>query len=449
MIFVLFVGLFLIWILLLSIKNNDLLSPPSIVCIVWMFSTLCAIYNIDYWGIELSFLIVILIWSGVLTFCLGYILAFNVNIKSKYFLYFHFFKKRQPDYTENPINEINIRYTIFWAFVAISALTILYQFNWIAQNSSGSDWLQIMWNYRKTNSTWRAETIEKPFLLGNLELLLRSGALLTSYIAINNFIITRNKKSFFLFIPGVLYCVDTLLNAGRGNILLYFGGLALAFYVLVETRKGWKRREGYKLIRKIGLLGICVLLMFSLSRTMVGRMDDTSILRYITSYAGGSIELFDLYLADPIPKSNIWGKETFAPFINWLAGKLDYAEWRYIPHLEFRSSNGIVIGNVYGAFRYYLQDFGYLGMYIMTLISGTIFAFVYKKVKVRKRFNVDGFNWPLYIYMIYGAGLFFHSISDYAFSMICQIAYYTKYFLFAYLFKFILVKEPPRPRNRK
>ena len=58
------------------------------------------------------------------------------------------------------------------------------------------------------------------------------------------------------------------------------------------------------------------------------------------------------------------------------------SDLRYIAHLEFRQKLGMSIGNVYGAFRYYIQDFG---------ISGFIVLIYMNFLKNHSAFILEGF----------------------------------------------------------
>lgn len=434
MIYLLFVLLLLLLIIIIYTENLDLLCPPSIICAMWLFSTICAIYNVDKWNIHLSFETLFLIITGISTFSIGFFCFYRTPIKTITL------KKKAKNFNYISLQEISVNWIIIWILIFLGVITIFFQLNWIFKISDSDSWLDMMWSYRKYNSTWRTTSlISKPSFIVDLEFLLRVDSLFTSYIGVNNLIVTQKKRYFLLFIPGILYSIDTLLNAGRGNILLYLGGVVLAIYVIAGQKYSWKKKRTIKFVKWFVLAGVLLLLLFSTSRTLVGRIDSSNIIDYITSYVGGSIQLFDLYVKNPIPKSTIWGKETFAPFIIWLGNKLHKPEWIYLTHLEFRSSNGVEIGNVYGTFRYYLQDFGFLGMLILTLFSSFFFAILYKKIKKRKFYPSDGYNWFIFFYMIYGPALFMHPISDYTYSFLCQIVFYGKYILYAWILKKIII----------
>ncbi|MFU7518193.1 hypothetical protein, partial [Clostridium sp. HCS.1] len=66
-----------------------------------------------------------------------------------------------------------------------------------------------------------------------------------------------------------------------------------------------------KSIITIGIIGILVLVIFYLSASWVGRINNKNIIDYITLYCGGSIENLNLFIKSPPEASSIWGKESF------------------------------------------------------------------------------------------------------------------------------------------
>ncbi|MTV44646.1 oligosaccharide repeat unit polymerase, partial [Streptococcus pneumoniae] len=84
---------------------------------------------------------------------------------------------------------------------------------------------------------------------------------------------------------------------------------------------------------------------------------------YITRYMGGSIQLFDLFVIDPIRRNKELGAETFSGIYEMLA-KLGFDN-NIIKGLEWRvSPNYYSLGNVYTAIRRYYSDFGVIGIVI-------------------------------------------------------------------------------------
>lgn len=116
------------------------------------------------------------------------------------------------------------------------------------------------------------------------------------------------------------------------------------------------------------------------------------------------------------------------------------SEWNYISHLEFRVSNGVHIGNVYGAFRYYLYDFGWLGLILLSVFAGIFYSYMYKRLKWSKNIKrEDGFSWKVLAYMYFGPSLFMISIADYTYAKLGNIMALFKFFFLAWIIKKLVV----------
>lgn len=436
MIYILLLSELILFIIAMTIEREDILAPSCIVCLVWIFSTLCAIYNIDTWKIDLHPNTVFVILIGLITFIVSSFFAKysrNLNIKIN--------KYEETMVINSSIVPIKVYWFGVYIVIAIGVIAVLWQVLWLKSTVGGAgSWLMMMKDYRSSSSSWNTNTISKSSVLSNLEFFLKVSAYITSYIGINNIFSDKFRcKMVILFIPGVLFVIDQILNAGRGDILYFIAAILIITYIIMQRKNNWRRKISRKYIKYLFIVTTIVLVLFSTCRELVGRTDDSSGLYYITSYAGGSIQLFDMYLQDPIEKSEIIGKETFSTLNNILGEKLNITKLKYIEHLEFRYSNGLNIGNIYGTFRYYIQDFGYLGLIILTSFSAIYHTKMYKWVKLRKYTKKDGVDWLVLLYMLFSPALFMHSIADFTYSDLFNITRNIKWFLFAWIMVFICV----------
>ena len=69
-------------------------------------------------------------------------------------------------------------------------------------------------------------------------------------------------------------------------------------------------------------------------------------------------------------------------------------------NLEFRRSNGVSIGNVYGAVRRYYNDFGIMGVIVLQTICSFFFNAFYTKIKQQSK-QKSKFTYFLYAYLSY------------------------------------------------
>lgn len=436
MIYILLGLLIMLFLVAFYSAEEDILAPGSIVCLMWIFSTICAIYNIDKWGIALHSNTIGVIVLGLSAFIIGAFMGRRLPILT-------IGKNKVVDDSNYELQIINVWKLAFWAFVAVNIVTVLWQIKWVlSQVGSIGAWSEMMTAYRSENSSWNTDAISKPSILSNLEVLLAVTAYVTTYIGINNIFAGEKKKRVIcLFIPGLLFATDKILNAGRGDILLYIGAIVLTVYIILQTKYHWKKKISRKYIKYMIVAVIGVTLLFSASRSWVGRTNESDTLDYVTMYAGGPIQLFDMYMQNPEAPSDIFGKETFHTLINYLGKLFKVPEWRYIAHLEFRYSNGVNLGNVYGAFRYYLYDFGYVGVVLLSFLEAEFYAYVYQRIKKSGCKSNDSFRWIVIFYMYLAPSLFMFSIADYTYALLFNFIAITKWFVFAWIVKRILVNK--------
>ena len=216
-------------------------------------------------------------------------------------------------------------------------------------------------------------------------------------------------------------------------ISLFLAALVMGYTIM---KKITNSRINTKNITKVFLLIVAIVLCFSKTRTLVGRTNDDDFVSYVSSYFGGSIELLDLYLRDPIENDGIFGKESFYALNSALA-KFGIMP-KYRMHLEFRSSNGIIIGNVYTAFRCFYHDFGIIGVIALQALLAIIWTYWYKRIM--KQENLLKFNSSFIFYCMFVNCLFFNSYRDNFLSSTLSVATITMILYFA-IIKRVLIKE--------
>lgn len=240
-------------------------------------------------------------------------------------------------------------------------------------------------------------------------------------------------------LPVLLFSVQALLTGGRFNILILICAAMVIINVLWHRKNGWHRTVGIKFLFKATIAIILVFVGFYLLKAAVGRTNKSDLITYITTYVGGSIQLLDMYLQDPIAPSEIWGKETFYALNIFLrkAGIFDFEP--YIQHLEFRYPNSVSIGNVYTAYRRYIYDFGYFGMIVLQSLFALIYGVFYKRIKSKISRNQIDFS--LLAYSMVVVTVFLHAINDYFFSNVISINYIIVFILLRLACWFIVEKR--------
>ena len=183
------------------------------------------------------------------------------------------------------------------------------------------------------------------------------------------------------------------------------------------------------------IIAIVLLYLFYILKNFVGRSSDKTIVEYLTSYLGGGIPCFDLFIKDPPVKSNVFGQETFYSLIEGLKRRGIINAPAVSFHKEFRTSNNVGIGNVYTALRDYYYDFGVLGMFIMHSIFSVFFSYLYEKTKIKMSYIKIIFLSILYNRMV------FYMFNNMFFSSDCSISFCFKAIFIILLFNILMKRE--------
>ncbi|MBV4420079.1 oligosaccharide repeat unit polymerase [Clostridium tyrobutyricum] len=414
MLFILLTVVIVLCLLAFILNNKDLMEPSVIVCISYIISILCAVVNIKVWDINLANNTFWIITVGTVIFI-------SINIIITYIIKSKYNKKYQ---WKQDLKVINIQYfkiILVAMFQIIVALFYAKSVRSLAgQYGSFNDFSSMMTVYRMNTSYGTnagvSATLNQFVKLSNV------CAFVFLYVFINNILEKSNQKRNLLnIIPVIIYSIQVILTGGRFNLLALICSAFIIYNVLWHRKNGWNRQIKIKFLFKAIIILIFVFVGFYFLKTFVGRTSKVDFITYITSYVGGSIQLFNMYVNGPISKSSIWGKETFYSINDFLrkVGLLNINA--YIPHLEFRFSNGVMLGNVYTAYRRYIQDFGIEGMIILQSVFALFYSIFYEKIKLK--FPKKKLDYSLLVYAAISYPLFMHSINDCFFSGILSVNY--------------------------
>lgn len=440
MIYFLF-GIVILFFIISFFITRDIFSPSCILCESYILAIFFAMLNISKWSINLGNNTVILIIIGILSFLIP------ANL---FYMYYKIKKKDKSFFTEETLEKVRekkkIEYKKFFLYILIFVeliITIVYiafVFKQIGGISSFSQFSNAMTKYRYAISY--DSTIQVPTLIKQGTKLTKAIIYVFTYIEIHNFIFEKvNKKKYkiskLLIGSIVLFAIQAILTGGRTELIIYFIYALMISYIIYNTYFNTQyKTKGIKSILKIVLIFFIVIYLFSSVRTIFGRNNQDSFIDYVSRYFGGSIELLDLYMKEPIVKSDILGKETFEG-INKMLNSLGIIDASYTIHLEFRIVNGINLGNVYTSFRRMYQDFGYIGVFILQIILASIYSIFYERVKNKK--NIDYICISVIMYAVIIHGLFLNSFSDFFYSTILSINYINILFYIVFV-KFFITK---------
>lgn len=387
--------------------KKDIIQPAVMFCISFVVSIASAVVNIKNWSMELrtnTFLVILL--GGIEFLIVSYLIFRYYNKKNE--------KKETINSKEEFADDkgINIQkwkviLIIIYDIIVVIAL-ILSVLQIASQFGEYNSFSQALTLFRK-NTTYSANaTLPKMLSLAKKPVF--AFAYIMLYFGIYNLIYKKEPKkekiinTLLYFMPAFFYIINTLIQSRRGAIINIVLAGTIMFLIL------WYKKNNYKVMLKLKtiliIVVICVigLMLFYLSAKMIGRKTNFNMIEYITMYCGGSIDGLDLYLNDPKVKEPVFfGEETFQGFIRFLYD-YNFIKLKKAPtmSLEWRYANGVMVGNVYTAYRRWIHDFGYVGMFIFQLISAVIYNVAYNKFKYynKKRNMIFDICLILYAYIM-------------------------------------------------
>lgn len=378
------------------INKQDLLAPSVLCCMMYVVCIMFAILNIKNWGIDYSEKTFLIMAIAMISFIIPSIF-FNIkndNANDKYY---------------NNIEVLTVDNKILTVCLVVDIIISIYYFkevyriSLIGGNNMG---YAGMFTYYRIYTATNADAEGMSTLANQFLKLGRSFGFVSVFIWMYNTQISPNLKRDKLLIPFViLTALQNVIGGGRGYILWLVSTGFTSAYIINMKKYNWKKRISFKYIKTGAVVLIIIFIVFYLLKYIV-RVGNTvdSMLDYIGYYAGGSIQNFNLYMLNPPSNTHqIWGQESFTGLYSTLQkfGLVDVSSvYLTNTNLEFRMSNGVSIGNVYGAVRRYYNDFGLVGVIILQLTCSIFYNAFYHKIK-KAHSNESKFQYLFYAYLVY------------------------------------------------
>lgn len=233
-------------------------------------------------------------------------------------------------------------------------------------------------------------------------------------------IITKDKylKKISLLIKLHL-CItffDGMLSGSKAPIL----GLVVLFGVMYFYNYYAKLGKFYiskKLFFRFAILLILLALSFRGLSLLIGRnVSERTNIDLLAEYCGAQIKNFDIYLHENPnkTKTKVWGENSFINFYTDIYPQKFTAE----PDV-FQFVNNHSLGNVYTLFKPYHQDFGNMGVFMMSLFIAFVSMFFYTKSTYTFK-NPTQINANLIIYSTMAMSLFMGFFSSRFTESICR-----------------------------
>lgn len=410
------------------LMGHDIFSPPCLICETFIISISFCLYNWESWKLwkysaDAAFIILI----GIMSYIGGCFSSYIIFEKKRNFhsVKYDNLQLKKKNQTYLPIQISNVILIIVLLFECVVCILYFASIRNIASGYGyGGSLSSILSGYNSllTNNMLDVEAGGSFFVRQSVKVCFILG-LLSIAIIINNIIADKFRMKYFLLILiALISVVLSVLGSARINIFKYVT-FAITVYNFVYHRKyGWNKLIRLKTIFKVIVTFALLLFLFTSMRSILGRGLRFDPLYYISVYAGGSIKLFDIFIESGSSQNSIVGQETFYGFLDVLH--------RYglitdpYKRLEFRSFEGYFVGNVYTVFRRYYNDFGMIGMILISLILGFVIMTAYNQCKKGKRM-LSLIDLRLMIFGILSWGMYLFSIDECILSTILTVLYVT------------------------
>lgn len=399
----------IIFSLVFLFTDRDVLSPSCIMCAMFVVSTIFALLNVNQWRIDFGFSSLMIISSGLL-----------VAVITELFCKTFWQRKSiiSEDIDDNhPISIRNYVVILFIAFNIVVSYLYFRAIRSIVGNSSSIGMMFAMYRNMGVDDLAGRATERVGGLLNQLLKITKATGYVGIYVLIYNILNGGKEKAKQNILLGIL-CVTSLLHAvmiaSRGGILMYLSNILIVYYILWHQKKGWGRNLSWKVI-KYGIIGIIIgIPVFYYSAFLIGRKNTLNIMDYVSTYIGGSIALFDLYLKDPIPAVQFGEESLFN--LKKIFNALGFGSASTSYNLESRYL-GSIRSNVYTFFRRPLHDFGLFGMYVFTILVIILFCWIYyRKIRWKEKTTKTDCWVLIYGYLYYW--MFVSSILQYSVSYV-------------------------------
>lgn len=202
-----------------------------------------------------------------------------------------------------------------------------------------------------------------------------------SYIFIYNLVngsIGAIRKLKYISIIILFGIYGIFFNAARQPVIEILLFLPLVYLSLTLQRKD--RKKVILLLKKTLPVLILLGIIFYYTATMVGRREtERGVLEYIAVYFCGGLYSFNLHVYEPA-RNALWGQSSFSDIYGVLINLGLISETADMRYHDFD-----LYGNTVTIFGRWYEDFGQLGVYVMTCLVSAFFAmFFYKKIVPEK-----------------------------------------------------------------
>ena len=395
-------------------KYKDICNPCVLFMLCYFVSTYLLVFYKNKWKVDLDVRTFWIIVIGAIVFMIGTLFG---NI---------FTIRKGSKTSHNRIEMITVSASMTAIIIGINIIYILL----ILRSVRGSGSLaERIFAQRMAN----VSDIDSGSMLTNvLGRVSECAVYIYAYAFLNNYIGYR-QCDLLLLVPIIPRVLSTLLLGGRMGSFRMIVAFIVMGYIIRRRHDISGDEHLIKEIFKYGSIGLLMVFVFYKLAEFIGRTPNANITDYIARYFSGGVALLNMYIKKPYRETHLFGGETFYYLYKTLyrlGMPIDISSMGNY-YLDMRASNGIVLGNVYTAYRRYISDFGYIGMIFFQFIYSLLMTILYKNVKKGKRFIII-----VYVYLAWS--IILHPVDENFFSSVINPSFLINMGLFYGIYKTVI-----------
>lgn len=363
-----------------NLYNRDFFEPEVLFLAGFTLAIIAAMMNVKEWDINLSFKTFSIIIIGNLSFLLSGLL-------------FHQTHKKNASNIPEELSYIRIP---LWKTIVVVVFGVLTVFMFYKEIVRLSQYADPYWQAFGMMVAYKKAITYGPGSLNNfvnqMAKVVYCFGYIYAFIFVNNLFCKKNRRirdNIQYIFPLVMFVIMTILRGNRTDFIALVVLVLFLYSYFWHRTIGWQKQISGALLKKISIVFVVGLVLFYNVKGLVGRVSTLNFLDYITQYIGGSIQLLDMYVKEPLTNSSSFLGESLTGLIQGL-NKIGLTDVAIRKQLEFRYTNThIQLGNVYTAFRRYYNDLSYFGLIIFPGVLSWFMNSFYYKVKKIKGFSIN------------------------------------------------------------
>lgn len=375
------------------LKRNllDVISPVGLLLCGLGISALFALVGRFFWNpFDLSGTCIAILISGIVSFCMGSLLADKISPKKK---------RRKSNFSwigaisnkmRDAVRSSTIRRIVLAAVFLLLAFSVwlrIHETLEIAKNLGleASDYFTAAEFVRgQTAAFTDVENVQFgtgfSTICRQLEKFVTAAAYASVVMLAYGLSLKRNVR-WKIVIPSlmlVLCCLYIIITNSRAALLFY----AIAFivtYLICIMRSGRRLRKPSP--KTIGIISVIVIgsaVAFFAFGLLFGRSVGANPLEYVTQYFGSGIPSLEALLESGYTSMYHYGANTFNTFLAF------FTKFGIIDNVPSYSLSWVDVGglytNIFTCFARFYFDFGFAGVIVLSVLTGLILTFGYRRV---------------------------------------------------------------------